>query len=322
MGFRFPVYERYLANLYKKELLGNIIPFWLEHSQDKEFGGYFSCLQRNGAVFDTDKFIWLQGREAWMFAMMYNKVEKRQEWLDCAIQGAEFLKKHGHDETIVKAPVSDLSNSLAGRLPGLRVVTRSGEPGYNASEIDVRGFGNALIIVDGVPSDFSQLDPNEIDNISVLKDASAAVYGVKAANGVVLVTTKKGVESRTKINFNSTFSWQRPTIYPDFVNAAQFAELTDEDTMNRGGTNFLFDPEELEKWRAGGPGYEGTNWKKLVQRDYAPQQQYNLNIRGGTEKLKYFASLGYLTQDGMWKSGANKFERYNVRSNVDAYITK
>lgn len=225
-------------------------------------------------------------------------------------------------ETIVKAPVSDLSNSLAGRLPGLRVVTRSGEPGYNASEIDVRGFGNALIIVDGVPSDFSQLDPNEIDNISVLKDASAAVYGVKAANGVVLVTTKKGVESRTKINFNSTFSWQRPTIYPDFVNAAQFAELTDEDTMNRGGTNFLFGPEELEKWRAGGPGYEGTNWKKLVQRDYAPQQQYNLNIRGGTEKLKYFASLGYLTQDGMWKSRANKFERYNVRSNVDAYITK
>ncbi len=86
-----------LANLYKKELLGNIIPFWLEHSQDKEFGGYFSCLQRNGAVFDTDKFIWLQGRETWMFAMMYNKVEKRQEWLDCAIQGAEFLKKHGHD---------------------------------------------------------------------------------------------------------------------------------------------------------------------------------------------------------------------------------
>lgn len=225
-------------------------------------------------------------------------------------------------ETVVKAPVSDLSNSLAGRLPGLRVVTRSGEPGYNASEIDVRGFGNALIIVDGVPSDFNQLDANEIENISVLKDASAAVYGVKAANGVILVTTKKGQEGRTKINFNSTFSWQSTTTYPDFVNAAEFAELTDEDTMNRGGTNFLFGPEELAKWRARGPGYEGTDWKKLLLKDNAPQQQYNLNIRGGTDKLKYFASLGYLTQEGLWRSGANKFERFNVRSNVDAYITK
>lgn len=86
-----------LTNLYKAELLDNVLPFWLKHSVDKEYGGYFTCLERDGAVFDTDKFIWLQGREVWMFAMMYNKVEKRQEWLDCAIHGAEFLKKCGHD---------------------------------------------------------------------------------------------------------------------------------------------------------------------------------------------------------------------------------
>ena len=86
-----------LANQYKSELLDNVLPFWLTYSQDKEHGGYFSCLNRNGDVFDTDKFIWLQGREVWLFAMLYNKVEKRQEWLDCAIQGAEFLKKYGHD---------------------------------------------------------------------------------------------------------------------------------------------------------------------------------------------------------------------------------
>lgn len=82
---------------YKDELLNNVLPFWLSHSQDKEFGGYLTCLDRKGNVFDTDKFVWLQGRQVWMFAMLYNKVEKRQEWLDCAIQGAEFLKKHGHD---------------------------------------------------------------------------------------------------------------------------------------------------------------------------------------------------------------------------------
>ena len=83
---------------YKRELLENCLPFWLEHSQDKEYGGYFSCLNRDGSVYDTDKFIWLQGREVWMFAMLYNNVEKNQQWLDCAIQGAEFLKKFGHDE--------------------------------------------------------------------------------------------------------------------------------------------------------------------------------------------------------------------------------
>ncbi|MFV0418704.1 MAG: AGE family epimerase/isomerase [Dysgonomonas sp.] len=88
---------RKLAEQYKSELLGNVLPFWLEHSQDEKFGGYFSCLERDGEVYDTDKFIWLQGRQVWMFSMMYNKVEKRKEWLDCAIQGAEFLKRFGHD---------------------------------------------------------------------------------------------------------------------------------------------------------------------------------------------------------------------------------
>ena len=86
-----------LAKQYKKELYDNVLPFWLNQSQDCEFGGYFTCLDREGKVFDTDKFIWLQGREVWMFAMLYNKVEKRKEWLDCAILGAEFLKKFGHD---------------------------------------------------------------------------------------------------------------------------------------------------------------------------------------------------------------------------------
>ena len=86
-----------LIHQYKEELLDNVVPFWLNKSQDNEFGGYFTCLRGNGDVFDTDKFIWLQARQVWMFSMLYNKVEKRQDWLDCALQGAEFLKKHGHD---------------------------------------------------------------------------------------------------------------------------------------------------------------------------------------------------------------------------------
>lgn len=86
-----------LAEQYKDELLTNILPFWLEKSQDQEYGGYFTCLDRKGNVYDTDKFIWLQGRQVWLFSMMYNRLEKQQDWLDCAIQGGEFLKKHGHD---------------------------------------------------------------------------------------------------------------------------------------------------------------------------------------------------------------------------------
>ena len=86
-----------LAGKYKSELLDSVLPFWLEHSQDKQYGGYFTCLERDGSVYDTDKFIWLQGREVWLFSMLYNKVEKRPEWLECALQGAEFLKKYGHD---------------------------------------------------------------------------------------------------------------------------------------------------------------------------------------------------------------------------------
>ena len=86
-----------MAERYRKELYGSVLPFWLENSQDKEFGGYFTCLNRDGSVFDTDKFVWLQGREVWMFAMLYNKVEKNPEWLACARQGAEFLEKYGHD---------------------------------------------------------------------------------------------------------------------------------------------------------------------------------------------------------------------------------
>lgn len=223
------------------------------------------------------------------------------------------------NKDIIKAPSPNLSNNLGGRLPGLRVMTRSGEPGWNDSDIDIRGFGSALVIVDGVPGSFSQLDPNEIENITILKDASAAVYGIQAANGVILVTTKKGTEGATRVNFNATLSWQRPTIFPKMANAAEFVELTDEDKINQGH-DALYGPEELAKWRAGGPGYESTDWYDEIVKPWAPQQQYNVNIRGGKEDLKYFASVGYVDQTGMWKTNSNTFERFNFRTNVEAKI--
>jgi len=221
---------------------------------------------------------------------------------------------------IARSPMANLTNSIGGKLAGLRVVQRSGEPGKDGSSIDIRGYGSALVVVDGVPSSFDQIDPNEIESITILKDASAAVYGIRAANGVILVTTKRGGSQATKIELNSTFSWQRPTIYPELCNAAQFVELTDEDLVNRGKQP-TYGREKLEKWRAGGEGYESTDWYNEVVRPWAPQQQYNLNVRGGTDKARYFASLGYLNEGGIWRSNNSNFQRFNFRSNMDIQIT-
>lgn len=227
---------------------------------------------------------------------------------------------------LVRAPVADITNSLAGRLPGIRSVNRSGQPGYSGSELDVRGFGNALVIVDGIPGGFSQLDPNEIESISVLKDASAAVYGVRAANGVILVTTKKGKSGITRINFTLNTGWQTPTKYPNLVNAGEFAELIDENAMNVAFVNNtepkpIYGKEEVEKWKNEvDPEHKSTDWYDEAFRKYAPQQQYNVNISGGKDSLKYFASVGYFNQGSMWRTGHTKFDRYNFRVNVDAKI--
>lgn len=221
---------------------------------------------------------------------------------------------------IARSPMANLTNSIGGKLAGLRVVQRSGEPGKDGSDIDIRGYGTALVVVDGVPSSFDQIDPNEIESVTILKDASAAVYGIRAANGVVLITTKRGGVQATKIEFNTTFSWQRPTIYPKLCSAAQFVELTDEDLVNRGKQP-TYGRENLEKWRAGGEGFENTDWYNEVVRPWAPQQQYNLNVRGGSEKARYFASLGYLNEGGMWRSNSSNYQRFNFRSNMDIQIT-
>jgi len=222
---------------------------------------------------------------------------------------------------IAKSPVTNVSNALAGRLPGIRAVQRSGEPGKDGSTIDIRGLGTALIIVDGVPSTFEQLDPSEIESISILKDASAAVYGVRAANGVVLVTTRRGTVSKPKISYNTYMGIQSNTRFPRYVNAAEFAELTDESQINQGLAP-VYGAETIQKYREGQKGYESTDWFNGAINKNSPQQYHNLNVSGGTEATKYFFSLGYLNQEGMWKSGDTRFKRYNFRSNISTKINK
>lgn len=231
-------------------------------------------------------------------------------------------------DELVRSPVTTLTNALVGRLPGLRAVQPGGEPGYDGSNIDIRGFGAALLIVDGVPADFSQLDPNEIESFSVLKDASAAVYGFRAANGVIMVTTKKGKTGPAQIDYNTYFGTQSITQYPDLANAAVFAELSNEGAVNAWVKNnnpntalsLPFSKETVEQYRNG--TLPSTDWFGATIRKHSPQQYHNVNVRGGTEKVRYFFNLGYTNQQGMWKSGSTEYKRYNIRSNIDAQIAK
>ncbi|QPH41430.1 TonB-dependent receptor [Pedobacter endophyticus] len=231
---------------------------------------------------------------------------------------------------LVKSPVANLSNSLIGRLPGLRATQRSGEPGNDGSGLDIRGFGNALVIIDGVPGgSFNQLDANEIETFSIIKDASAAVYGVRAANGVVLVTTKKGkLGEKPKIELSSYYGFQTIAKYPELADAALFTELYNEAAVNTWVKNgnptapltFPYPKEVVEDYRDG--TLKSYDWFNETIKKNAPQRYTNINVSGATDKVNYFINLGNLFQDGMWRSGSTNFKRYNLRGKVEAKIAK
>ncbi|MDD4589091.1 MAG: TonB-dependent receptor [Parabacteroides sp.] len=220
------------------------------------------------------------------------------------------------DITTVKT--ANVTNTLAGKLPGLRAVQRSGAPGDDAASIDIRGFGSALVIVDGVERDFKQLDANDIESISILKDASAAVYGFKGANGVILVTTKKGQIGKPKIDYNGYVGIQNITRYPELLNGYEYATLYNEAQQNVGITA-PYSNEDLDRFKQ---GIGTTDWYEEVIRKTSPNMYHNLSISGGAEKIKYYFSLGYTDQEGIYKSKDYSFKKYNVRSNISAEIVK
>lgn len=228
------------------------------------------------------------------------------------------------NEELVKSPVASTTNALVGRLPGLIAKQKSGQPGFDAADINIRSFGSALVIVDGVEQSFNNIDANEIESISILKDASAAIYGARAGNGVILVTTKRGQSGKPNISFNGTLTSQSYTNFPEPVNAGQYATLFREAQINSGipENQTKFSEEDIAKYFAGNdPQYPSTNWYDEIMKKSALQQQYNLTIRGGTDVVKYYTFLGYLSQDGMFKGGNTGYRRFNVRSNLDVNLT-
>ncbi len=229
-------------------------------------------------------------------------------------------------EKLAVVPTANVSTLLYGNLPGLITTQRSGQPGNDAVNLSIRGFDQALIVVDGVVGrDFTRLDPNEIESFTILKDAaSAAVYGVSGGNGVILVTTKKGNLGKPTINIQSNYGWQSVTRYPRFVNSEEFAILKNEAAINIGNAP-VYSAEEIEKFRNGSDplNYPDVDYYHVFVRDYAPQSSSNITVRGGTDRLKYFFLLGGMKQAAMWNTvsgGDQDFTRYNFRSNVDASI--
>ncbi len=257
---------------------------------------------------------------------------------------------------LVKSPAVNLSNSLAGRLPGVVAVNRSGEPGFDGSAIRIRGansLGNndALIVIDGIPDragGLQRLNPADIESISVLKDASAAIYGSRAANGVILITTKKGKTGKPELSYSFNQGYAQPTVVPKLADAAQYVEMLNDldiyqlptaqwkaanDAYKATGIytgpngqqrKAPYSPAEIQKYKDGSDPwlYPNTDWYDATLKNWSPQVRHNVQINGGTDAIRYLASLGYQDQDGYYKNSATGYQQYDLRLNLDAKINK
>uniref|UniRef100_UPI003216A903 SusC/RagA family TonB-linked outer membrane protein n=1 Tax=uncultured Draconibacterium sp. TaxID=1573823 RepID=UPI003216A903 len=240
-------------------------------------------------------------------------------------------------EDLVKMPTASISNMLAGSVSGLASVQYSGQPGEDGANLYIRGIAtlnssSPLVLVDGVERGFTQIDPNEIADVTVLKDASStAVFGVRGANGVILVTTRRGKVGAPKISLSSTFSIQAPTRLGEYVGARDYMLYINETDLNDGRSP-SFSQEILDIYEDPNRNkliYPDSDWQEMLYDNYAPQQQHNVNISGGSERVRYFASVGMFNQKGIFNgnkdldyNGNFTYHRNNIRANLDIDVTK
>lgn len=236
---------------------------------------------------------------------------------------------------LVKSPQANLSNSFAGRVSGVVANTATGEPGSDNSRLRIRGqstIGNnsPLIVIDGVANrigGLDRLDPNDIESMSILKDASAAIYGAQAANGVILITTKRGTKGKPVFSFTNNQGFVRPTRLPKMADAPTYAQILNEIQYYNspgGGMNQIYSSEEIQKFGNGSDPvhYPNTNWTDALMKSLALQSQQNLSVSGGGEEVRYFVSLGRRHQEGVYKDTNLDFEQWNLRTNIDINVTK
>ncbi|SEL43545.1 TonB-linked outer membrane protein, SusC/RagA family [Parapedobacter koreensis] len=231
-------------------------------------------------------------------------------------------------ETLTKAPAINLSNAMVGRLPGLVAVTRSGEPGGDGSTFRIRGANtlgdnSPLIVVDGVANrPLERLNATDIESVTILKDASAAIYGAQAANGVILVTTRRGKQGKPQISFSYNEGWSMPTVIPNTADAATYLQMLNEISMY-AGQPAKYSEEEIQHFRNGDDPwlYPNTNWYDATFKDAAAQRTANLTISGGQENLTYFISAGTNYQDAIYKNSATNYKQMNFRINLDGKMS-
>ena len=258
-------------------------------------------------------------------------------------------------EELLKSPVASVANALQGKLPGMSVVQPSGMPGADEPVIRVRGTGSLnsaepLVLVDGVERPFGQLDPNEIEDISILKDASAtAVFGVRGANGVILVTTKRGTPGKASVTVSASAAVQQISQFVDFADSYTYGKMwnytaiTDALPMSQwpgtanisdytpyANTGIRFSQDVMEHFRTGDMPvtFPNTDWIGYMMKDAAWQEQVNVNVNGGTEKMRYFVSAGFLNQNSLFETFSKnddetfKYNRFNYRANLDINVSK
>ena len=245
------------------------------------------------------------------------------------------------NKALVRAPVADVTNVLAGQMPGVSTIQETGQPGEDYAKIYIRGAGSLsdsnaspLILVDGVERPLNTVDPNEIESLSILKDAaSTAVFGVRGANGVIIVTTKRGDVGKPKISGSSITGVQVPMSYITQCSSYDFARYYNVFQWNDGITtaNSYFTPEAIEAYRTGSDPimFPNTQWHELMFRKAFLQTKNNINISGGSDKVRYFVSMGYMFQNGLLKQIPDvtydnnySYNRYNYRANLDFKLTE
>lgn len=225
-------------------------------------------------------------------------------------------------DEMVRTKNENPQNMLTGRVAGVRVWQKSSEPGSFNNNFDVRGMGTPLVIIDGVPrdmADFQRMNADDIQDISVLKDASASIYGLRSANGVVLVTTKKGEAGHTKFSYNGSYTIQSPKSMPKLLDAYKTMTLYNEQSMNNvDGGSKVYTDEMFEAFRNG--TRRETDWNNLIFAKTAPQSNHNITISGGSDKTQFFVSFGAFYQEGFFKSGDLNYTKYNITSNITSEV--
>ena len=227
---------------------------------------------------------------------------------------------------ILTTKSTSVVSGIQGKIPGVLIRQQTAEPGTFNSMVNIRGFGTPLLVIDGVPrdgmSDFERLNPEDIESISVLKDAAAAIYGMNSDNGVLIVTTKKGTKGKARFNYSSFYGVKNPTSMLKNVDAYTYRVFKNEMNINTK-LPIAFPQSELDKWKQGSlPGYQDYDWFGETVRDFTSQQQHNLSVSGGNDQVVYYTSLGFLTDDGILTSNIQQYRKYNFRNNVTFNMSK